>query len=109
MAGIFYLHSPHFCVIIIPQRRITMPQIIPIRDLKNTTEISDLCHNSTEPIYITKNGYGDMVVMSMSAYEKQMEKIEMFSKIMEGKAQSDSGELIDGVKFVEKLRKKYAE
>ena len=86
-----------------------MPRIIQIRDLRNTTKLSEMCNASTEPIFVTKNGYGDMVVMSMSAYEKQMEKIEMFSKIMEGKAQSDSGELIDGVKFVEKLRKKYAE
>ncbi len=42
-----------------------MPQIIPIRDLKNTSEISAMCHSSNEPVFITKNGYGDMVVMSM--------------------------------------------
>lgn len=42
-----------------------MPQIIPIRDLKNTGEISQMCHASNEPIFITKNGYGDMVIMSM--------------------------------------------
>ena len=37
-----------------------MPQIIPIKDLKNTSEISEMCHKAEEPIYITKNGYGDM-------------------------------------------------
>ncbi len=42
-----------------------MPQIIPIKDLKNTSEISDMCHRAEEPIYITENGYGDMVIMSM--------------------------------------------
>ena len=42
-----------------------MPQIIPIKDLKNTSEISDMCKKTKEPIYITKNGYGDMVIMSM--------------------------------------------
>ena len=42
-----------------------MPQIIPIKDLKNTSEISDMCHKTEEPIYVTKNGYGDMVIMSM--------------------------------------------
>ena len=41
-----------------------MPQIIPIKDLKNTSEISDMCHKAAEPIYVTKNGYGDMVIMS---------------------------------------------
>ena len=45
-----------------------MPQIIPIKDLKNTSEISDMCHRTEEPIYITKNGYGDMVIMSMESY-----------------------------------------
>ena len=39
-----------------------MPQIIPIKELKNTSEISDLCHKTDEPIYVTKNGYGDMVI-----------------------------------------------
>jgi len=43
-----------------------MPKIIPIRDLKDTSTVSELCHESSEPIYVTKNGYGDMVVMSIS-------------------------------------------
>ena len=46
-----------------------MPQIRPITDLRNTTEISELCHAKNEPIFITKNGYGDLVIMSMEAYE----------------------------------------
>ncbi len=46
-----------------------MPQIRPITDLRNTTEISELCHSRREPIFITKNGYGDLVVMSMETYE----------------------------------------
>lgn len=49
-----------------------MPQIIPIRDLKNTTQISKMCSESHEPIYVTKNGYGDMVIMSMKTYEQQL-------------------------------------
>lgn len=58
--------------IIITRGGADMQQIIPIKDLKNTSEISDLCHNSGEPIYITKNGYGDMVIMSMDVYEQNM-------------------------------------
>lgn len=46
-----------------------MPQIRPITDLRNTTEISELCHAKNEPIFITKNGYGDLVIMSMETYE----------------------------------------
>jgi len=48
-----------------------MPQIIPIRDLKNTSEISQMCHASNELIFVTKNGYGDMVIMSMKMYGYQ--------------------------------------
>ena len=44
-----------------------MPRIIPIRDLKDTAAISQMCNESMEPVYITKNGYGDMVIMSMDA------------------------------------------
>ena len=43
-----------------------MPRIIPIRDLKNTAAVSQMCSESKEPVYITKNGYGDMVIMSSS-------------------------------------------
>ena len=46
-----------------------MPHILPIRDLRNTNEISQLCHAKDEPIFVTKNGYGDLVVMSMKTYE----------------------------------------
>lgn len=47
-----------------------MPQIRPITDLTNTNEISDACHAVKEPIFITKNGYGDLVVMSIETYEQ---------------------------------------
>ena len=58
-----------------------MPQIIPIKDLKNTAEISDMCHQAEEPIYVTKNGYGDMVIMSMETYESTMGQIAMYGDI----------------------------
>ena len=84
-----------------------MPQIIPIRDLRDTGKMSELCKNSSEPIFITKNGYGDMVIMSMEVYERTMAKLEMRTKILEGKAQADAGELLDGREVIEKLGAKY--
>jgi len=45
-----------------------MPKIIPIRDLKDTTKISELCHSQGGPVFITKNGYDDMVIMSSEVY-----------------------------------------
>ena len=44
-----------------------MPEIIPIRDLKNTNAISQRCHETQDPIFVTKSGYGDMVIMSIKA------------------------------------------
>ena len=52
-----------------------MPHIIPIRDLRDTTKISEICNTTNEPIFVTKNGYGDMVVMSMTAYEQRLAPI----------------------------------
>jgi len=49
-----------------------MPKIIPVRDLKNTSQISQMCQEASEPIYITKNGYGNMVIMSVRMYEEKM-------------------------------------
>ena len=50
-----------------------MPQIRPITDLRKTTEISELCHAKEEPIFITKNGYGDLVVLRVETYEEMLE------------------------------------
>ncbi|MBS4030247.1 MAG: type II toxin-antitoxin system Phd/YefM family antitoxin [Clostridiales bacterium] len=85
-----------------------MPQIRPIKDLRNTTEISELCHQFQEPIFITKNGYGDLVVMSMETYEKFLAKLELYQKLAEAEAQiKNGGELLDGEEVFKKLREKY--
>ncbi len=54
-----------------------MPQIIPIRDLKNTSEISQMGQEYNEPSYITKDGYGDMVVVSMKEYKEKMSMLDV--------------------------------
>jgi len=73
-----------------------MPRIIPIRDLRDTGRMSEMCSESREPIFITKNGYGDMVIMSMAVYEERMAQLEIREKILAGKAQADAGNLVDG-------------
>ena len=84
-----------------------MPKIIPIRDLRDTGKMSELCNESQEPIFITKNGYGDMVIMSMSVYERTMARLKMHEKILERKAQADAGKLMDGLAAMETLREQY--
>ena len=76
--------------------------------MRDTTKISEMCHSAEEPIFVTKNGYGDMVVMSMETYEKQLARVDMYTKIAEGKAQADRGELLDGKEELAKLRNKFA-
>lgn len=89
------------------QWRCNMPQIIPIRDLRDTTKLSEMCNSSKEPIFVTKNGYGDMVIMSIATYEESFARMEMYKSIMEGKAQADNGELLDGKQTMDKLRGKH--
>jgi len=84
-----------------------MPNIIPIRDMRNTARISEMCHASDEPIFVTKNGYGDMVIMSISTYENYMARMKIHDKIMEGAKQAEEGRLIDGKTAMENLRAKY--
>ena len=60
--------------------------IKPITDLRNTNEISELCHSRQEPIYITKNGYGDLVIMSMETYERQLAMLDVYRKLGEAEA-----------------------
>ena len=68
-----------------------MPTIMPIRDLRNTGEISELAHKKQEPIFITKNGYSDLVVMSAELYERfaQINKIDQ--AIAEAEAEVENG------------------
>ena len=61
-----------------------MPQIRPISDLRNNfADISKTVHQTTEPLYLTKNGYGDMVVMSVEAFEKLLLDNEIYIKLKE--------------------------
>ena len=85
-----------------------MPTIMPIRDLRNTSEISELAHKKQEPIFITKNGYSDLVVMSAELYERfaQINKIDQ--AIFEAEAEvNDGAEPIALDSAMERLNKKY--
>lgn len=85
-----------------------MPQIRPITDLRNTNEISELCHKNNEPIFITKNGYGDLVVMSIETYERQIALAEVYKKLGEAEEEISQGvTLLDGEKVFERLNNKY--
>ena len=84
-----------------------MPQIRPIRDLKNTTEISNLCHEVRESIFITKNGYGDMVIMSMETFEKSNFLNNMYDKLAIAEADLKAGRVSDIDVAISDIRKQY--
>lgn len=84
-----------------------MPHIIPIRDLKNTSEISELCHSVDDPIFVTKNGYGDMVVMSIETYEARMRLLDVYAKLAAAEEQVKEGKVMSAEDSVARLRAKY--
>ncbi len=69
-----------------------MPIIKSSADLRNNyNEISTFCHNYIEPVFITKNGKGDLAVMSIEAYEKMVSRFELYSQIKDGMNDVASG------------------
>lgn len=87
-----------------------MPIILPIKDLRNTSEISELAHKEKEPIFITKNGYSDLVVMSTELYDNFAKMNRIDQAIYESeKEMEEGGESIDLDVAFEKLNRKYNE
>ena len=85
-----------------------MPVIMPIKDLRNTSEISDMAHKIQEPIFITKNGYSDLVVMSSELYDKFAKINRIDQAIYESEREMEQGGIsIDLDEAFEKLNRKY--
>lgn len=73
-----------------------MPNIRPSSDLRNKyNEISAYCHRYGEPVYITKNGTGDLAVMSIEAYERLTARFELYALLEEGMADIRAGRVVD--------------
>lgn len=85
-----------------------MPQIRPITDLRNTTEISEFCHAKNEPLFITKNGYGDLVVMSIETYENMLETVQMDIAIGAAEKEFEAdGVMADARDAISSIRRKH--
>lgn len=71
-----------------------MPKIRPVSDLRNNfADISRIVHETSEPVFLTKNGYGDMVVMSIEAYERKLFESEIYFKLKEAELETKSTDL----------------
>ena len=85
-----------------------MPTIRPISDLRNnSSEIAEFCKSSHEPVFITKNGIGELAVMSMEVYEQMQTRIELYSKLSEAEEDMANGDKgIEFLEFASQLRSK---
>lgn len=89
------------------ERRCEMPEIRPIRDLRNTNEISEICHTRKEPVFITKNGYGDLVVMNIEVYDEMIKNMTIDKAISESKAElAKNLKLYDAKEALASLKRK---
>lgn len=82
-------------------------QIIPMRVLKNTVEVERRCAEENGPVFVTKNGYGRLVVMDIDYYEKTMRKMDEATTILDGLKDVKSGNTVEGDTAISNIRSKY--
>lgn len=85
-----------------------MPTIRPSADLRNKyNEISEFCHEYSEPIFITRNGKGDLAVMSIEEYERLVGKYELYQQLDKGMEDVKTGRTKDYSDFMSNFIRKY--
>ena len=82
-------------------------QIIPMRDLKNTVEVERRCAEENGPVFVTKNGYGRLVVMDIEYYEKTIRKMYEAQAIIAGMKDVQEGRVTDGESAIAEIRDKH--
>lgn len=96
--------------------------IVPIKELKNTAAISEKCHELDEPIYVTKNGYGDMAIMSIETFQRydkvvreveaarearKRELEETVVQLRESQREYEDGKSFDAFEMIERMKVRY--
>ena len=86
-----------------------MPKIISSTSLRNEyNEVSSWCHESSEPAFVTKNGAGDLAVMSVDAYDDLSARASLYDKLLEGSADVPRGRVRDARDAIAQLRARFA-
>lgn len=86
-----------------------MPHIIPSSMLRNQyNEISREAHQSPEPIYVTKNGSGDLAVMSIEAFENLTRRAELVDALKQGHRDVKAGHTVEAHEALRGLRNEFA-
>lgn len=87
----------------------SLPKILPVNELKNTASIMKTCQESPVPIVITKNGYGEAVLMSVKLYEEMFAKMQTAVLVNAGLDEAEKGAAsMDGKEFFDSMRHKYS-
>ena len=81
--------------------------IIPMRDLKDTVKLETLCNEVKEPVFVTKNGYGSLVVMDLDTFEKLLFKAYEAKAVNEALDSVEAGQVHDAASVMAELKKKY--
>ena len=82
-------------------------QIVPMRDLKDTVKIEALCAAENGPVFVTKNGYGRLVVMDIDYYERTMRQMEEAAVLAKGLEDAENGRTRPGDDVLAQMRSKY--
>ena len=87
-----------------------MPKITSSAELRNNyNEISSFCHEYDEPVFITKNGKGDLAVMSIEAYEQLTARFELYGALKQGLDDIEAGRVVSAEEFLAELEAKHPE
>ena len=87
-----------------------VPNVRPITDLKRTSEISEYCREADAPVFITKNGYPELVIMSVETFEREMFQKDVYLKLAQAEAEFESGApSVKHKEFLKKVRKTLSE
>ncbi len=82
-----------------------MTHIKPISALRNTTEISEFCHENAEPVFITRNGHGDLVIMSIETYDRELAISNIYRMLDEAETKMVNGEpMLSKKEFFDKIK-----
>ncbi|MFI3129279.1 MAG: type II toxin-antitoxin system Phd/YefM family antitoxin [Bacillota bacterium] len=82
-------------------------QIVPIKELKDTASIERMCQESKEPVFVTKNGYGKLVVMDIDVYTNLMKKAHEAMLVNEGIKQANNGEVVSADEVFQMVKARY--
>ena len=82
-------------------------QIVPMRDLKDTVRIEELCAQENGPVFVTKNGYGRLVVMDIGYYERTMQQMREAALLAVGLDDAENGRLRAGADILSEMKTRY--